>query len=130
MKAKFLMFLLVLGTCLTFSNSLFAQTDEDFDFGGKGDDVAIPVALAPVIIEGTLFHEAKSVEIRFLEELGNIEVQIVDESGKSYVRTHVNSNTTATIKIDLKDLAAKTYTIWCINRETGLAQLAQITLHK
>lgn len=130
MKAKFLMLLLVLGTCLTFSNSLFAQTDEDFDFGGSNDDDFVPVDLEPALIEGTLFHMTKTVEIRFMEDLGNVEVQIVGEDGKTYIKNQVNTTSVSTVTIDLKSLPAKEYIIWCINRETGLVQKAAIRLRE
>lgn len=131
MKAKFLILLLVLGTGLIFSTTSFGQTlDEDLVFGGSTDDDYVPLNLEPALIEGTLFSISKTVEIRFTEDLGNVEIQIVGEDGKTYIKNQVNTTSVSTVTIDLKSLPAKKYIIWCINRETGLVQQAAIQLRE
>lgn len=131
MKAKFLMLLLVLGTGLIFSATSFGQVgDGEFDFTGKDDDAIFPVDLTPALIEGTLFSISKTVEIRFLEDLGSVEVQVVGKDGKAYIKNQVNTTSVSTVTIDLKSLPAQEYIIWCINRETGLAQQAAIQLRE
>lgn len=125
------MLLLVLGAGLIFSTTSFGQIgDEEFEFEGSNDEGAVPVDLTPALIEGTLFSISKTVEIRFMEDLGSVEVQVVGKDGKAYIKNQVNTTSVSTVTIDLKSLPAQQYIIWCINRETGLAQQAAIQLRE
>lgn len=114
MRTKFLTLLLTLVAFLVMSASAARITDDDLDFQGSNDaDVIYPVNIEIPVVEGTISYENKTITVAFLEDLGNVTIQILDESKTLYISEKAAAVKAGTVKIDISSLPAGSYKIYC-----------------
>ena len=116
MKAKFLMFMMVVGMLFALPSLSYAQpTEENIEFEGSdaGNSDFGPVSLDPVLVNGVLSHANQTLKLNILFDLGKVDFVIMDENGNVYLRKEVNSSEEAQVTLDLTTLPAQKYTIVC-----------------
>lgn len=131
MKIKILMLLMSLGMLLAAPTFTYAQlTDDDIDFQASdpGDDTYGPVSLDPTLIEGTLSHVNRTIQLEFLYDLGVVTVNIIGENGVQYISEEINTSQETITTIDVKLLPPGKYFILCYTNE-GL-QRASFEIYK
>lgn len=105
-------------------------TDEDLEIEGVDTNNTDwgPVSFNPTLIEGVLSHVNQTITVNFLEDLGTVNIWIVDEKGALYYSEEVNSAVETTKVLDLKALPAQKYRIVFYNPVEN--QKADFELHK
>lgn len=120
MKAKFLMFMMVVGMLMVMPSISYAQyTEEELEYqgGDTGNDDYGPVSLEPEVVSGVFSNANQTITNTFHGDYGVVTIWIVDAAGNLYISEEVNTNTTKTKTISLKSLPAQKYTIICFTPE-------------